>query len=147
MRYYVYWHRHPLEGGIVYVGKGCGGRAWDTSRNRKFCHPDHYEWILDLLNQGFTPQDYVVIGDQNLSQEDAFTKEKEFTHANGQPRFNRMAGERNHKAKLTDSQARDIYLSKEQHHILAEIYGVSRSAISMIKSGKQWRAATACLRN
>lgn len=145
-KYYVYLHRDPDTKAVVYVGKGCGGRAWDVSRNRGG-HPDHMEWMNTLMQDGYLPMDWVTILHKNLPEEVAFSLEKEYLHTQGCPMYNRQSGERNNKAKLTDEQAREIYLLAKTttHKELADRYGISRSAVSMIASRKQWRAATACL--
>lgn len=142
----MYLHRCPLTRDVVYVGKGCYGRAWDVTRNRTG-HPEHVEWMKELsVNFGFVPNDWVEILRRQLDEKDALTVEKNWLHTNGCPRFNRQSGERNYQAKLTDDQARSIYKrAKENHGKLAEEFNVSRSCISMIASRKQWKAATACL--
>lgn len=146
-KFYMYLHRDPDNNyQTVYVGKGCGGRAWDVSRNRGG-HPDHVKWMNNLMEKGYTPDEWVLIMWKGLSEQEALAKEKDYLHTKGCPRFNRQSGERNYQAKLTDEQARTIFLRAPttNHQELAEEFGVSRSAISMIASRKQWRAATACL--
>lgn len=145
-KYYVYTHQHPSTGHTVYVGKGTGGRAWDVTRCRNK-HRQHQEWMLTLMEEGFVPSDWVVIVLKGLTESDAFAGEKELLHTLGGTEFNRQSGERNYQAKLTDAQAREIYISNENSGTLSRLYGVSRAAIQHIKTGKQWRAATACLRN
>lgn len=144
--FYVYIHRSPIDHELVYVGKGCGGRAWDVTRNRGE-HHDHQKWMQNLMEMGYLPSDWVTIVYRGLTEEDAFSKEKEFLHSNGTTRFNRQSGERNNQAKLTDAQVKEIFIraKKQNHQELANEFGVSRSAISMIASRKQWRATTACL--
>lgn len=51
-------------------------------------------------------------------------------------------GEKSHLAKLTEQDVRAIRKSNELHHILAERYGVCRSAIGMVKSRKSWKHIT-----
>jgi hypothetical protein len=142
--YYVYLHCDPVSNEIVYVGKGCYGRAWDVTRNR-VGHPEHLAWLKQLSAKGYLPSDWVEIISKNLSEAEAFSLEKQTLHMVGTRRFNRQSGERNYQSKLTDKQACEIFIRDEPHKKLAEEFGVSRSAISMIKSRKQWRAATACL--
>lgn len=143
-RYYVYTHEHPETGETVYVGKGTGGRAWDVTRCRGK-HKDHQFWMIERMENGYVPSDWVKIVWSNLTEEIAYQKEKELLHEIGGTCFNRQSGERNYQAKLTDDQAREIFKSTELHRVLAEMYGVSRTCIHMIKSRKQWRAATACM--
>jgi len=49
-----------------------------------------------------------------------------------------VAGQRNGQAKLTDVQIAEIRVSPLKQQQLADRYGVSRSLISMIRSGKRW---------
>lgn len=98
--------------------------------------------------KGYVPGDWVKIHASGLTEKQAFEAEANYRHLFGSPKFDRTSGEKNHKAKLTDTQACDIYIAcknNANHGELANKYGVSRSAISMIASRKQWRAATACL--
>lgn len=148
--FYVYQHVDPQTRDIVYVGKGKHGRAWDVTRCRNQ-HKEHQDWMKELCKFGYVPCDWVVIIEQGLSEEEAFLLEKEWLHSNGCPIYNRQSGEKQHQAKLTNTQAREIYtaceLGEKTHKALAEEYGVSRSTISMIASGKQWRAITHDLRS
>jgi hypothetical protein len=48
-------------------------------------------------------------------------------------------GEKNGRSKLTRQQANDIFASKENGQILANIYGVTRSTINSIKRGITWQ--------
>lgn len=145
--YYVYIHIDPVTEKTMYVGKGCYGRAWDVTRSRNG-HPDHLSWMKDLVDRGYLPIDWVRIIKYQLTEEEAFTHEKEYLHSIGGALFNRQSGEDNYQAKLTNIQAQEIYLKTQdgiKHQTLADEYNVSRSAISMIANRKQWRAATACL--
>lgn len=147
-KYYVYFHIDPKTHEVLYVGKGTGGRAWDTSRSRKY-NPEHIKWLQNKMKEGYIPTDYVVILDKGLTETEAFKKEKEYLHKNGNTKFNRTTGENNHQAKLTDEEARQIFLmckdKEDTHKKIAEKYGVSRAAVSMIASRKQWKTATAGL--
>lgn len=149
-RYYVYLHVDPITGETVYVGKGTLGRAWDVTRVRKKHHHEHCSWMLSLSEQGYLPTDWVHILERNLTEDEAFSKEKEYLHNNGKLKFNRQSGEDNYQAKLTDSQAREIYklanFDKLKHKEIADKYKVSRTCVSMIASGKQWKATTYDLR-
>jgi transcriptional regulator with XRE-family HTH domain len=49
------------------------------------------------------------------------------------------------KAKLTENQVKEIFLSAEPQEILAERFGVTRTTISEIQTGKTWRHVTANL--
>lgn len=102
--------------------------------------------MKELSELGYIPSDWAHVLVYNVSEEAAFDLEKMRLHAIGGTKFNVQSGERNYQAKLTDDQAREIFMRDETHQKLATEFGVSRSAISMIKSRKQWRAATSkCL--
>jgi hypothetical protein len=104
--------------------------------------------MTNLVGTGYLPNDWVKIIKHRLTEEQAFTLEREYLHAIGGAAFNRQSGENNFQSKLTNVQAQEIYLKAKagvKHKTLADQFNVSRSAISMIASRKQWRAATACL--
>ena len=148
MSYYVYLHTDPETKEVVYVGKGVHGRAWDVTRARNH-KSGHTDWMKDLCDRGFLPTDWVSILAKGLSEQEAFKLEKEYLHRNGVLRFNSQSGERQHQSKMTDEQAREAFLLAKdgmRHQEIADKYGVSRSAISMLASGKQWKAVTADLR-
>jgi hypothetical protein len=97
-KFYVYLHRHPETQQVVYVGKGTAGRAWacGTSTNAKHGRgtrtPQHQEWIDSLLDQGYTPADFVKIVKQGLDSKTALTLELELTeqYKNSSTLFNVM---------------------------------------------------------
>jgi len=83
-----------------------------------------------------------------MTEKEAFELEKRMLHKTGVTRFNRQSGERNHQSKLTDKQAIEIFLRCKQgegHQKLADEFDVSRSAVSMIASRRQWKTTTAGL--
>lgn len=51
-------------------------------------------------------------------------------------------GERNANAKITDQQAREIFLSLESHGKLARRYGITRTAAQQIQRRQTWVRAT-----
>jgi hypothetical protein len=53
-------------------------------------------------------------------------------------RDKKLRGESANGAKLSENQARDILHSPDQTKILAEKYGVDRTAIQKIRSGRTW---------
>jgi hypothetical protein len=145
--YYVYFHRNPYTEEIVYIGKGCHGRAWDVTRCRNQ-HKEHQDWMKHLCLSGYLPSDWVEIVEKELTEEEANKAEKRYIHNIG-PKFNRQGGETNNKAKLTNEQAIEIYELANQkksnpkqplHQELADKYGVSRACISMIAAVKQWKS-------
>jgi hypothetical protein len=147
--YYVYLHTDPVTKQVVYVGKGCNGRAWDVTRCRNTNH-SHMLWMKAQIQAGFVPSDWVSILAKGLSEKAAFTLEKEYLYTNGVLLFNRQSGERQHQAKLKDKQAIEIFKranAGEIHRLLAKEYGVSRNCISMIATRKQWKAVTCTIKN
>lgn len=148
-RFYVYYHVEPSSREIVYIGKGTGGRAWDVTRSRGE-HKEHQEWMMSLMDEGFVPSDWVVIFKKGLSEKEAFKEERELLNETGPVKFNRQAGEKQHQAKMSNEQALEAFELREKgltHAEIANLYGVSRSAISMLLSGKQWKTITAKVRN
>jgi len=62
--------------------------------------------------------------------------------AKGRARSAPKDGEKNPAAKLTATDAREIFLSNAPDRVLAEKYGITRQAIWKIKHRKSWRKAT-----
>lgn len=145
--YYVYLHKDPITNKIVYVGKGIGGRAWDVTRCRGQ-HKEHQLWMQTLMSNGYIPTDWVTIIHKNLTEQEAFSKEKEYLHTNGLLLFNRQSGERQHQAKLKNYQAIDIYLALQlgiKPNELSTMYKVSKATIYMIKKKTQWKTTLSLL--
>lgn len=146
-KFYVYRHIDPETKETVYVGKGVHGRAWDVTRSRT--NQAHSKWMIEMCDKGWLPSDWVKIEAKNLSEKQAFEVEASIMHQEGRTKFNKQAGENNHQSKLTDTQAKEIYIKckheKIPHKELADAYGVSRSAISMIATRRQWKTTTAGL--
>ena len=147
--YYVYKHIDPETNDVVYVGKGSGGRAWDVTRCRSQ-NKDHQEWMQSLCAKGYTPDEWVEICYKGLTEEEALRIEKDFL-SKSLTAFNRQGGENQHQSKMTNKEARWAYIQavvdKVPHKEIANVLGVSRAAISMIASGKQWKAVTSDLRS
>lgn len=139
--YYVYQHFHPLTEEVVYIGKGCHGRAWDVTRCRNQ-HKEHQDWMKELCINGFIPTDWVFIVKRGLLEEEAYTLEHNLINQ-GCPIFNRQSGGKQHQSKLTNDQAIEIYeLTKDRipHKEIADYYGVSKACVSMISTVTQWKA-------
>jgi len=109
MKYYVYEHFHPVTGEVVYIGKGTAGRAWSCGSStakpglRGNRTAEHNGWITALLNQGFTPADFVRIIQQGLTNNEALKLEKELLDDSKYVGlFNRLCP-----TKLTQEQVRD----------------------------------------
>lgn len=48
-------------------------------------------------------------------------------------------GAKNHKAKLTDDQVREIIAAKGRHVDIGRMFGVAKSTIAYIKEGRTWK--------
>ena len=65
-KYYVYFHMK--EGQIVYIGKGSGGRAWNTARTNDY----HSEWLEEsILNN----TNFVHMAATRLGEKEAYDLE------------------------------------------------------------------------
>jgi hypothetical protein len=75
--FYVYLHVRNDTGNVFYVGKGKGRRAWIASKRNRY----HQAMMqkLDAAGSGWR----VEIFEDGLSNEEAFTKEKEIISAYG----------------------------------------------------------------
>ena len=92
--FYVYVHFDLQTDHVVYVGKGCYGRAWDVTRNRGG-HLDHVAWMKAQCEMGFNPNSFVRIIHMYCTESEALELEKQYMYTHGQPVFNRQAGEKN----------------------------------------------------
>ncbi len=59
-KFYVYAHIEPISGETMYVGMGSGGRAFVCSPT-SHGNVEHRNWITGLLNDGFTPEQWVKV--------------------------------------------------------------------------------------
>ena len=72
--YYVYAHKCPYSGDIVYVGKGVNYRAlhaWGSGSRE----PEHGRWMFHMMNEGHNPYELFPIVDYGLTDENAKQKE------------------------------------------------------------------------
>ncbi len=145
--FYVYTHHDFNTQEIVYIGKGKHGRAWDVTRSRA-ANKEHQDWMIGMCKEGLVPSDWVEIICTGLTEKEAFEIETKMLHKHGVTRFNQQGGEKNHKAKLTNEQAKEIFVrckAGENHTKLSIEYGVCRAAITMIATRRQWKTVTAGL--
>lgn len=100
--YYVYFYRCPETGEIMYVGKGTGSRAWNTSRMKGDTQERH-EWKQGLMEAGYLPDDWVMVSQihRNITEEEALKEEKEYiTHL--QPLLNRQSNPKHKYSKINE---------------------------------------------
>lgn len=88
-----------------------------------------------ILHKCDTPScvnpNHLFMGTQSDNMQDMATKNRGV--------FPNQIGSAHSRAKLNDSDVVQILSEKSSHINLAKKYGVSRSTISMIKSGKNWK--------
>ncbi|EET47979.1 excinuclease ABC subunit C [Thalassobium sp. R2A62] len=77
-KYYVYRH-NDFDGRCLYVGKGCGKRAWHVTKR----DPAHKAWIETCKH------DYVEVIDDCLTELQAFRLENQLLREEA-PRFNKI---------------------------------------------------------
>lgn len=77
MTNYVYVHRDPTTGQVVYVGMGQRHRAWTCGAQSNSRQDDHGAWMDGLLSDGFTPDQWVEIVAKGLTRSEALKLEKE----------------------------------------------------------------------
>ena len=87
-KFYVYYHVDPRTNQIVYIGMGSGGRAWCCSPSD---HSDenHSNWIKELLNIGYTPDEFVQVIRSGLERKDALIIESRMIKR-WRPVYNRL---------------------------------------------------------
>jgi len=95
--YYVYFHQHPVDETVVYVGMGQKGRAWAITNsggdNSAYGNRNkyHYNWFLSLEKEGRTLDEIVKIKDKGLTKIEALRLEK-YLIEHYKPIFNKVAG-------------------------------------------------------
>ena len=73
--YYVYQHIRPDTGGIVYIGTGTYDRAWMSRGGNR--SKEHFEFIKEMSEKGYTLNEIVQIIRQRLSKKDALEEERQ----------------------------------------------------------------------
>ena len=77
-------------------------------------------------NKGCANPEHLFLGTYNDNNHDAIEKGRN------------MRGEKQNFAKLTEKKVRDIRKSNDPQKIIAKLYDISQSAVSLIKTRKNW---------
>ena len=72
--YYVYLHRDPKTKEVIYIGKGSRGRAWHCAESNSR-GSEHASYLDLLLEEGYTPDQWVEIISSGLTNKDAYQLE------------------------------------------------------------------------
>ena len=141
--FYVYKHSHPETGEVVYVGKGCGDRAW-VMRPKKSGgrEASHLNWMKDLAALGFVASDWVTILARRVSNAEALVLEMNLINEL-RPKFNRNFS----RGKLAEEQIRTIHQLRRtglSHLRIAKVVGLSpmtvyRAYKGITKGYQKWK--------
>ncbi len=144
--HYVYVHINPDDFSIVYVGKGSKERAWNVRRRGS---APHSSFLNNLEALGYCPADWAFVLYSGLTLREALDLERELI-LKIRPIFNRFLidvgnaghGEDNPRSKLTAEMVLEIRRLYEEtnlsHRQLAELFNVSKSAITSVISRRTW---------
>lgn len=136
MRAYVYEHFDPRTGEVRYVGKGTGGRAWSVARSgsRSLAH---FEWLTEIQEHGFTPDQFVRVIARGLSNKEALRLELLTIKAYGYDRlFNSTMS---HGLMLNAEQLQRAELLRREglsHAVIAERIGTSTMTVYRALTGQ-----------
>lgn len=121
-RFYVYELSDPRTGQVFYVGKGCGQRAFRheaEARNGRVGNAEKHCRITDILKSGVKP--VVSIIADNLSEQDAFTTERERIRHHGYKSLtNILPGTLTAREKSKLQAAIDVSMLKPHEQWMAE---------------------------
>lgn len=133
-RYYVYWHTDPNTLEVVYVGHGCGHRAWVN--DPPFRDELHSEYLNNLQEKGYTPDQWVKIAQRGLNKEQACFYERSDIKA-FKPRFNKIQGAK--LLKVTPEILKEAFDLREQgwsYQRIADNFDLATMTIHRAMSGK-----------
>lgn len=83
--YYVYQHKDPRTGDLVYIGSGRNFRAWAIGRGLRT--EEHFTWFLELEQLGFALDEIVSLSSKNLGRRASLDEERRQILLH-RPRFN-----------------------------------------------------------
>ena len=138
---YVYCHVVPHTSEIVYVGHGTNERAWrcTTSGGEKhYGHrsPEHADWCQDLIDCGYTPDEWVRILHKRLTKSEACLREQEEIRRH-KPLFTRPLGEKLLKVKGDVLvKAKELRASGLFYSQIAQELGISTMSIWRALNGR-----------
>lgn len=126
--HYVYYHQDPRTEEIVYVGHGSYERAWICRSTGPGRSLEHAEWCRQLLELGYTPNEWVHIHEQGLSKSAA--KELEQIKIKYElPKFNKPMGvptKLNREQKYSAERYRSEFMTYRE---IGAILGVSAMTV------------------
>lgn len=126
--HYVYYHIDPRTEEIVYVGHGCYERAWICRTTGPGRSVEHAAWCLELMQLGYTPQDWVRVHIWKVTKNVAKDLERIKIKAD-QPRFNKTLGlPKKLQGEIVD-RVRHRRNEGFSYHELGEIFGVSTMTV------------------
>jgi hypothetical protein len=142
---YVYVHIDPTSGTVVYVGKGCGERAWSNGRRAGA----HLFFLRNLSRMGYCPAHWAFVLMSGLTDMEAHKTE----HALIQkltPMFNQTGlgfaaagrGNDNHNAVLNPETVRALRRDAAAgmtQRALGKKYGVCPSTARKVARREAWK--------
>ncbi len=135
MKHYVYRHVCPVTYETIYIGHGCGARAW--MYDVPFRAADHAEYLNEMVGLGFLPSDWVEILARGLGKNAAYLLEQNYIEQQ-KPRFNKTAGPA--LLKVTHEMLKLAQTLREQHNMsyenIAKALNVSTMTIHRAINGK-----------
>lgn len=122
--HYVYEHRDPRSGEIIYVGHGSRGRAWTHgSKHTVLWSQEHLDHLESMTQDGFVPSDWVFIHETGLPKSEACVIEQDLIRKI-KPRYNKPQGKS--ALKITPDQyqlAQEMREDGKFYHEIAEEIG------------------------
>lgn len=119
--YYVYQHIRPDTGEIVYIGSGTYDRAWMSRGGNR--SKEHFEFIREMSDNGYTLNEIVEIRRQRLSKKEALSIERELIDKY-RPMYNKLSN-KSHWQKNRKFEVETCMLAKALHKMG---YGYQRIA-------------------
>ena len=135
--HYVYQHKDPRSGEVIYVGHGSRGRAWTHgSKHTVLRSQEHLDHLEGMTQCGFVPSDWVSILHSGLTKSDACAIEQDLIRKM-KPRYNKPQGKS--ALKMTPEQyqlAQEMREDGKFYHQIANEVGVSPMTVYRALNGQ-----------